>query len=313
MAQAQGALARFAYVPESTWGTTPGSPSMKKLGAAVYGESLGANYEELISNAISSSRDREDMRLGNLTVSGAIPFEFAPLGLGTLLKHALGANTTTGTNPYTHTMKTGSTFIGTGLSVEKAFIDLNKYFVFTGGVIEGISATITADGLCTGSMDLLGKGWSNSGSALGTPAAVAHNPFAPFEAAFQEGGTDFEVLSWGFALRNNIEVVRGPGSREILGVNAGKADVTTTCTIRYQNHTHLDKWLAETITTQRCTFTTGANSLQFLFPRGKYSADSSPKIQTDQGIVTQLNFRGLRDSTEATSMKVTLINTEATV
>ncbi|MCW5648351.1 MAG: hypothetical protein KIS62_01260 [Ramlibacter sp.] len=312
MSQAQGALARFAYVPESTWGTTPGSPSMVKLGAAVYGEGLGGSYEELISNSISGYRDREDMRLGNLNVSGSVPFELAPLGLGTLLRYALGANVTTGSDaPYTHTMKVGA--LPVGLTIEKAFTDLGKYFVFTGCMVDGLTFNVTADGLVTGSIDVMGKGFTMGGTELGAPAAVAHNPFAPFEAAVTEGGGNAELLSFGMTLRNNLERVPGIGSRTPFAINPGKVDVTTTATIRFTSDAMLSKWMAETESSQGITFTTGDNSLAFEFPRIKYMGDSIPRIETDQGIVVQLNARAMRDGTAGSSAVVTLTNTEASV
>lgn len=94
MPQAIGRKARIAYVEESTWGTTPSSPSMTQLKALTTGEGLNANIAELISNAITGRRVVAEARGGNIDVGGDTPFELALTGLGTLLKHAIGSVTT---------------------------------------------------------------------------------------------------------------------------------------------------------------------------------------------------------------------------
>jgi hypothetical protein len=94
MTQAKGANARVSYVEETTWGTTPGSPSMRLLKAATPGVGLRPSYDRVSSQALNGLRSVEDARGGDVTVQGAVPFELALLGLGTLLKHAIGPVTT---------------------------------------------------------------------------------------------------------------------------------------------------------------------------------------------------------------------------
>ncbi|MFW5909192.1 MAG: phage tail tube protein [Thiohalospira sp.] len=94
MAQARGGKARLTYVEEDTQGETPSSPSMQLLKALTYGESLGASIEELTSSSVNANRSTENARGGNINVSGSVPFELPIVGLGTLLKHALGSATT---------------------------------------------------------------------------------------------------------------------------------------------------------------------------------------------------------------------------
>ncbi|WP_136419970.1 phage tail tube protein [Herbaspirillum sp. ST 5-3] len=95
MDQATGANSYIAIWEETNYGVRPGSPSLKKIAAAVAGVSLKANVEKLVSNALSSARNVAAARGGNITVSGSLPFELPLLGIGTLLKHAIGPVTTT--------------------------------------------------------------------------------------------------------------------------------------------------------------------------------------------------------------------------
>ena len=112
MPQARGALAQISYVAESTWGTTPGAPTMKLIKAATTGETLGADIERQMSNAINANRAVELFRGGKKSIKGSIPFEVAPLGFGTILKHALGPNVDSGAGPYVHTIKRGNLAVG---------------------------------------------------------------------------------------------------------------------------------------------------------------------------------------------------------
>jgi hypothetical protein len=94
MTQARGSKGRLAYVEENTWGTTPSNPSMKQLRAIQYGESLGGNLGKIVSEVIQDDRSKANARGGNIDVSGSVPFELPLVGIGTLLKHALGSKTT---------------------------------------------------------------------------------------------------------------------------------------------------------------------------------------------------------------------------
>lgn len=88
--QATGSLARVAFWDESTWGVTPGSPSIYLLGAATEGVGLKGAVEKLLSKAISSLRGTRNSRGGNINAGGSIPFELPTHGIGRLLKHAIG-------------------------------------------------------------------------------------------------------------------------------------------------------------------------------------------------------------------------------
>lgn len=90
MTQASGSNASISIWEESTYGTRPGSPTMFKIKAATEGVSLKKSIEKLTSNAITSARGIAASRGGNMTVSGALPFELPLLGIGKLLKHAIG-------------------------------------------------------------------------------------------------------------------------------------------------------------------------------------------------------------------------------
>lgn len=313
MVQAIGANAFLSYVEESTWGTTPGSPSMVLLKAATYGETLSANMEELRSNSINSNRAVESVRGGNFDVGGGIPFEAALLGFGTILKHALGDVTTTGAGPYTHVIKRGT--LPAGLTIEKGFDDINQYFVYTGCKVNSIDFNVASSGLVTGTLNILGKQVSASGTSLGTPSSSTHTPIVHHEAtAVNEGGSSATILNLTCSITNNIQADRyNVGSRYRAAAQEGKGDATGTVTFLFEDLTLYNKWLNETESSLDITFTQGSSSLKLDFPSVYYTGQAGPTIETDQGVVIALNFRAVYDATDASDVVATLINTEATI
>lgn len=311
MTQAIGAQGRITFVPETTWGVTPGSPTMKFIKAATYGESLGGTIEELISNSINANRAIDAMRGGNVDVRGAIPVELPILGIGTLLKHTLGTVVTTGAGPYTHVIKRG--VLPVGMTIEKGFLDIGQYFRFNGCKPNSLSLSIASQGLVTGTMEVIGKGFDAFGTSLGAPAALVHAPYVQHEAVVLEGGGGANVLGMNLNLTNNLDPVRAIGSRYLVALTEGKGDVTGDISLMFENLTVFNKWLVETPTNLKVTFTSGTNSIAFDIPNVRYTGDAVPKMQSAQGVVVPLNFRGIYDATALSDLVITIVNTEVTI
>ena len=312
MTQAVGALAYLAYVPEVTWNTTPGTPSLIQLKAGVYGESMGMEIDEHISNSINSKRAVETVRGGNKHFKGSIPIEFAALGLGTLLKHALGPVSTSGAGPYVHVIKRGA--LAAGMTIEKGFTDLAQYFMFTGCKPEKLSGSVSPSGIFTGSLDFVGGGMTTATSPLDASlTASTHTPFMEHEAVVTEGGSGVTVLGFDFEITNNIDEVLAVGSRVPVALTEGKGDCTGNLTLMFENMTAFNKFLNETATEAKIVFTNGANILEFYFPEIRYIGDAVPKIANAQGVVVPLKFRAIYDTSELTDVKITLTNTESTI
>jgi hypothetical protein len=311
MPQASGSAARFTYVEESAWGTTPGSPTMKALAAAVYGESFGGSIDELRSNAISASRAVQGVRGGPIGVQGSIPIELPWLGIGTILKGVLGGKTTTGAGPYTHVLKRAATV--PSFSIEKGFTDIGQYIVMRGCKMNSLSIALDPTALVTGTLTLQGKDQTASGTALGTPAALTHTPFAVWEGAAQEGGSAATIVGANFTITNNLNGPRQVGSRYIGALTEGQGEATGDVQLLFQDLTAYNKWANETQSSLKFTFTNGPNSVEFNFPKVIYTGDATPKIANAQGVLVPLQFRGVYDGTALSDVVITIINTEATI
>ncbi len=87
MPYASGSRAQLNYVPEVEWGTTPETPSMKKVRYTT--ESLAGSIEQLQSNEIRGDRMIAAVSRGAVDVRGSFNFEFSYGALDAFLEGAL--------------------------------------------------------------------------------------------------------------------------------------------------------------------------------------------------------------------------------
>lgn len=312
MPEASGANAYIAYGEETTYNQTPGSPSLTLLKGATYGEGLGGSVAEVRSNAISNIRDIQDVKGGNVDTGGSIPFELA-MNDGRLLKHVLGDTVvTTGTGPYTHTIKRGA--LPVSLFIEKGFQDIGQFVVYNGVRIESMQLNVQPEGLIAGSIEVRGATITRDTVSLdATPTDLGHNAIIHHEADLvEEGGVAMELLGLEFTITNNLDTEKyRVGSRFRRSMPEGVGECTGTVTFAFEDETQFEKWINETASSLKFRFTQGANSITFYFPNVKYTGDGVPKIETDKGIVTALPFRAIHDGTENSDVVITLVNTQA--
>lgn len=313
--QASGGKGQFLYAEETTWGTPPGG-NWKKLAAAIHQDSLDGTIEELTSKAINPNRVLENARGGVKAVGGSLGFEMPITGLGTLLKHALGKITTTGTGPYTHVIKRDS--LPVGLSIEKGLTDIGQYFVFAGCRIDKLSLSLDAKGMVTGSLDVLGKSVTRAeASAGGTPAALAHVPVVSHEAAVVElGNVAAQVVGMDLNMTNNLDGdVYILGSRERGGLPEGRGECSGNLSLMFRDDNAasiFDTWNNETETSIKVRYVDGnGNYVQIWLPRIKFFGGLIPKLATEKGIILPVPFRALKDATELSDLVIEIQNGEA--
>ncbi|NPU84374.1 MAG: hypothetical protein HPY65_07780 [Syntrophaceae bacterium] len=151
MTQARGSNTQVGYQEETTFATIPASPALKTLYFASenFAEKIAVNA----SNVIRNSRNPVMPTRGARDVSASIKTELSPQ-IGTLLRAAIGSNTTTGeTSPYTHTMKVGTL---PSLIFEKGFTGLAAYLLYLGCKVNKMSISVRPTGYQEVSFDLLG-------------------------------------------------------------------------------------------------------------------------------------------------------------
>lgn len=312
MGTAKGLNAQYLYAEEATYGVVNPSPTVKRLKAAVAGESLGVTGEEVRSGSLAGSGLLEAVRLGNRDVGGSIPIEFALAGIGTLLKHALGGNTTSGTGPYTHAMKRGA--LPVGLTVEKQFKDVARNYRFFGGRVNRLAMSIGTSGLVTGSIDLIAKSVEEPDPAFTDPAASVHTPIAHGDCTTFVDGSATCFRGFSFELNNGLERQRCIGDEWIDAADEGEKSCSGTIAFKKTDTSDFfDDWRNETERAIKVVMTQGAHSLTVEFPRARFFGQPVPLIGDLSTVEYQMAFTALRDVTSGSDIKVTLINAESAV
>ena len=310
MTQASGSASQLLLIPEKVWGETPLPADVKSflLGFSKFGESLSSESSELVSDVITSQRGTADVRNGLVTTSGSIPFELSLLSSELLFYFVLGSFTQ---------VKEGAKFVKTfkraknlpSFSIEKGFTDINQYFMLKGCKVNSLQMTVEPDGLVTGSIDVIGKSIDNSQTSFSTEfEEVVHSAYAGLDAVILEGGQAAQYTSFNFTLANNANSNNVIGSKYIASLNAGKAEATGELSVMFEDVVMYTKWASETQTDIKLKFTKGEDYVEIVFPKVKFNGNALPPIDSAEGILQTLNFRGLLDLATSTDVTVKISN-----
>lgn len=156
MAQGTGLAAQIGYAEETTWGTTPGSPSWRWLEHTQ--ESLRGTkgtYEGKGLRAGKSHRRGSRRIITRRSAAGSVTHEVPTLGLGVILKHMLDSAATPvqqGATPaylQTHATVAGA-LLGKGLTIQKGVPRTNgtvDAYTYTGAKVTQWELSISNDGV----------------------------------------------------------------------------------------------------------------------------------------------------------------------
>jgi hypothetical protein len=300
MAFAQGSRSRLSIVNEVTYGTTPGTPSMVVLPYNTH--TLDLTKQSVESAEVRSDRMTQIFRHGNKSVAGDIEFDFRAEDFDSVIESMM-FSTFSG-----NAISTGTTV--KSRTIEDAALDITQFRQYTGMVCSGGSFSFAPNQMVTFSTSWVGKGMTQATSSLGSPAAASTNqPFDSFTAVLDDNGS---TLSTASAFTLNIDNGVAPtfviGDDETPQVEFGRANITGSLTVYYENKTLIDKFLNETESSLEITLTdpdgTSGNDYTFLLPRIKYNGASVP-VQSEQSRLITLPFIALYDSVETTNFRIT--------
>jgi hypothetical protein len=321
MAQAIGAKGQIVIQEETTYKTDPATPDVQKV--YFISESLRASRNLIESMTSTSTRDASKPALGNMNISGSIKVELQAY-MAKLFKAAMGSVQTTGTGPYVHTFKIGSSL--PSLLIEKGFTDIGQYFKYNGCKINKLSLNVTPEGFQEVDFDIIGAKETVSTTPFdSTPTDLGKSSWTGFNiAGIYEGGSQIATVTeiTGLTLENNLDefvyVIGGHGERYSLP--EGRVKVSGTLKALFNDMTLYNKAINTTESSLKIVYQFGSGNgsagneyLEILIPELIYSPNA-PVISGPQGIFVELPFQAYYDnSTEATTMQIILKNTQATI
>lgn len=296
---AEGSRRQLAYVVETTWGTTPATPSLKLL------RNTGGAGINLARSAINSAEFRSDraipsMRLGAKKVDLTVPFEFSYGSFDDFLEAALFGTWAT------NVLKQGVT--PKFFTIEEGFTDIGQYQVGTGFMVDSLSLSLKPEGIITGSFGLVGK---TAGAFTGVPldaspdAVSDTDAFDAFTGFIKESGTTMAIVTGlDFTLKNGLEGKPALFQDGNTRIGVGRANLSGSISLYFTSATMANKFINETESSLEFTFQDPlGNKYDFLIPRIKFSGSS--KAFTENDVVLTMPFQALYSSTEATVLKIT--------
>ena len=301
MAFAQGSRSSLSYIAETTFGTTPSTPTLANL--PINSHSLDLTKDRVEGNEIQADRMTRVDRHGNKQAGGSIEVDLRKGDYDELLESAFF-------NSYaTDVLKVGTT--PKFFSMEDAANDIAQFRLFTGLAVSTASFSIAPNQMVTATFDMVGKGMTQSGttgSTGGAPTASSTNaPFDSYSGTITDGGSGISIVtSIDFSLTNSLAPTFVVGADNAQSLEFGRAVVEGTMTVYYEDETLINKFLNETESsiTVSVDDPTGANTYTFEFPRVKYNGASVP-LQNPQSRLITLPFVALYDTVENTNLKMT--------
>ncbi|NIA10014.1 MAG: hypothetical protein GWP10_09870 [Nitrospiraceae bacterium] len=302
---ASGAQSQTAYIAETTWGTTPGTPQTILL--PLTGNTLKRNKDALTDNTLRSDRQIQSVRTGMKRVTGDLSFAFRFGDFDSFLESALMS--TWGSGTALQALTVGST--AKSFTIEKGFTDVARYHPYTGCMVKTFTLSVKPNAIVEGSFSLIGKDMTPSATPLtASPTAASSNvPFDSFTGSIYEGGTgtgDAIAIVTGIdlTLENNSNSLDVLLSDTIAGIVAGRSTLTGTMSAYFEDATLLDKFFNETESSIVFTLTDpDSNSYTFTVPALKYTG-GDPDISGEGPITLPMPFQAFYDSVSGTNFQI---------
>lgn len=301
MSFANGAQHSLHYIAETTYGTTPSTPSFSPLPHT--GTTLNVSKDAVESEKLRGDRQVEDFRHGNKTVGGEITCELEYEAFDDLIEAALCGTWTA------NILKAGTTRRSFTLQRKFADLDTPEFHTYTGCEINSMALSVSPNAMVGCTFGVVGKDLglatsSITGSTFGSD--VGNTPFDSFTGSISEGGSSIAtVTSIEFTLENGIEPLFSVGSQVTSRPSIGRSRVTGTLTTYFDSKALYEKFINETSSSITLTLTDlDGNNYEFDFSNVKYNS-GQPDVSGEGAVTIAMDFVALFDSTDSSQVVIT--------
>lgn len=307
MARARGANAIMAAAFETTYGTPPVS-GYKKL--PFVSAALGEEQNLIESDLLGLGREPLPPSKDVANNEGDVVVPVDLRNFGYWLKLLLGAPTTTGAGPYTHTFVSGALSLPS-MAIEIGLPDVPSYGMNFGARANSMSIKMQRSGLLNATMGLIAQGETRAASSgAGTPTEAAIERFSQGIGAIERNGVALgNVVSAELSYSNNldkVETIRPDG--RIEDAEPAMVAAAGNVVVRFANTTLLDQAVNGTACELSFGWEIDANrSLLFTLhevylPRPKLS------VSGPGGVQATFAFQAAKDPSLNKTMTAVLVN-----
>lgn len=199
-----------SFTEESEWGTPPGG--VADIYAYMIGDSMKINPSHKFYPGMRTGPGRAKKFLGYERCAGGLQLEgYYEGALPLLLKHAMGAVDTTGSDPYTHAFTLERDLpIGLGIEIAKADIDTDEVFRYDGCLVNSLGITVAPESMMVIDVGLIAKTRTTGVTRSGPPAFPGDFPilFSDFTSLQVAGITDVVCKQFTLNINNNLDADR---------------------------------------------------------------------------------------------------------
>lgn len=315
MSQAKGYKGRLTIDFEEEFGIVPTIKQGKIL--PINTLELAAKQTLIEPQTITGTRNPVTPGRGRISVEGSVVVPMCYRSIGYWLKSMFGDPSTVKKedDTYMHTFRIGDE--QPSMVIEKAFTNIDKYFVYSGCKTNNFKLSWGGDGELTASIDLLGANETSSEEAYDAAATlVALERINEPQAQMKESGAAMNgVVSTGeFTLAMGLD-----GDQYTIGdggcrgsIPEGIVNVSGTLKTLFKDSSLLDKGVNGQKSSMEVNFSKGTHSLTFAFPEIIYER-TSPPISGPAGVQAEIAWRAFFDSdANGSAVVVTLVNDVAT-
>lgn len=295
------------YVAEVTYGTTPtNSTAWQAMRYASH--TLGGRPNTTVSNEINATRQVADLIQVGQEVGGEIACEFSCNTYDDLLQAAMCGTWTT------DVLKVGTTDRSFSLEAKYADWTTPHYLQYKGMKVGSASFKFAYGSVATVSFGFAGKTHlSTTTSLLGTGSIVAATTTDVLNGSSDISGVEIDgsaptsiVKSITVNISNNLRAIEGVGAVGPQDQAYGRASITGTIEMYFDDAAAYTKLLANTSATFEFTVGDGSNSYTFYFPKIKFNSGSPEASGIDTDVMQRLEFTALYDATD-TALKITRV------
>ena len=301
MTIADGSLHSLHYIAESTYGTTPSTPTWTPLPHTA--TTLGLDKETIESEKLRGDRFVEDVRHGNKSVGGDASGELEYSAFDDMLEAVLGGTWAT------NVLKVGST--RRSFTFERKFPDIAtpEWHRYTGCEINTLSLSVAPNAMVGVTLGIIGQDTSIATAEVASStysADVGNLPFDSFTGSINEGGSSIAVVTaLELTLENGLESKFAVGSALTNRPSIGKSRVSGSLTTYFESKTLYEKFVNETASDIVFTLTDpDGNDLEVDITNVKYTT-GRVDVSGTGSITVPMDFIGLYSSGDASNLVIT--------
>ena len=190
-------------------------------------------------------------------------------------------------------------------NIEREYQDLTNVFEqFLGMAVDGLSLTIPTEGTITGSATWLGSKAQSASATLGDGSPNASEATDVMNSidnvlTFTENNAEFDIISWGFTLANNLRARQQVGTPGAVSIGSGRGEFSGTLQAFFADSTFFNKYLNFTETSFISVLQdTAGNVYVFHFPAIKLTAGQRVAGGINTDIIADMSWSAKKAATE---------------